>query len=73
MSFRIWSKQFGEFDACDLATDKWEALQKVAGFVGVTGCRAHYFAANDDGIIYLIDTCDKARQVPPTEFCARFK
>jgi len=66
----VWSRDHGVIVVTDLLPMEWAEIQEAAKFVGVSGRRADELVANEDGRLYVIDSCGEAHAVAPVRFIA---
>ena len=68
--WNIWSKDHGFINIHDLLPMEFVEIQKAARFVGVSGRRADELVANENGNLFVIDSCGGAHAVDPLRFVA---
>ena len=66
----IWSKDHGVINIHDLLPMEFAEIQQAAKFVGASGRRADELVANENGMLFVIDSCGQAHSVDPLQFVA---
>ena len=68
--WHIWSKDHGVINIHDLLPMEFVEIQEAARFVGVSGRRADELVSNENGNLFVIDSCGGAHAVDPLRFVA---
>ena len=66
----IWSKDHGVINIHDLLPGEFVEIEEAAKFVGVSGRRADELVSNENGYLFIIDSCGQSHAVDPLRFVA---